>query len=472
MMGPMLHSVYDIPTAYVIAGLLYLIMPAVAWIFLLGQRSSAANWWCLGGEIFGVGILLVGMREHVPAWVTYAVATGSLYFGNLIHVYALRTELGSPNRLFVGLILGSGALAVQEYFRVGLVDAFLRFTWSLAMMACLFGWTAWLAWRVALQEDSHSARWLCGVYALASGLMGLRLLRVLAGFAHTDAVASDIDSIFTTVSGLLAGVIGSVAIVGIYLERVVRQNLKMAVAQEQRDVSDLLRVQLTKMDRQRTMAEMSAALAHELSQPLTAARMDCFVAKTELSNLKQPVPVLVESLKSLEKQIDRASQILRGIRNFIKPQAIQMEMIDLRVVVQSVMDLLPSSERCPEVSIEVSCTDAFPQVKGDAVQLSQIVLNVFRNAMQARQCDQSMVIEVGIHRQGEHMQLSIQDNGPGLTPEALTTAGSQFFTTKADGMGVGLVIARNIAKLHGGELTVSNAPSGGGRMVLVLPVLA
>lgn len=466
----MVHSVYDIPTAYLIAGLLYLVMPAAAWVFLAGQRSSAANWWCLGGGVFGVGILLVGMREHVPAWVSYAVANGGLYLGNLMHVHALRTELSRVNRVFAGLALGLGVLALQEYFRLGLADAYLRFMWSLVVMASLFGWTAWLAWAVAVQEKSHSARWLSGVYALASALMGLRLLRVLVGWAHPDAVASDIDSILTTVGGLLAAVIGSVAIMGLYLERAMRQNLQLAVAQEQREVSDVLRGQLTKMDRQRSMAEMSAALAHELSQPLTAARMDCFVAKTELASMTLAAPVLAESLNSLEKQIERASQILRGIRNFIKPQTVQMEKVDLRAVVQSVMDLLPIPARCPEVSFEVRCTEALPLVKGDAVQLSQVVLNVFRNAMQARLPDQHMVIEVLIHRQGDHMQLCIQDNGPGLSLEALTTAGRQFFTTKPDGMGVGLVIARNIAKLHNGELTLDNGPSGGARVMLALPV--
>jgi signal transduction histidine kinase len=468
----MIHSVYDVPTAYVIAGLLYLVMPAVAWIFLAGQRTSATNWWCLGGELFGFGILLVGMREHVPPWVTYALANAGLYLGNVMHVHALRVELGRANRLIAGLALGLAFLALQEYFRVGLGNAYLRFTWSLMVMASLFGWTAWLAWHVAFQEKSHSARWLCGVYSLASALMSLRLLRVLAGWAHPDAVASDIDSILTTVGGLLAAVIGSVAIVGIYLERAMRQNLEMTIAQDQRQESDLLRAQLVKMDRQRTMSEMSAALAHELSQPLTSARMDCFVVKTELATMTNPSPTLADSVNSLEKQIDRAGQILRGIRNFIKPQAIQMVQVDLNAVVKSVMDLLPISARCPEESFEVRCTDASPLVKGDAVQLSQIVLNVFRNAMQARLPDQSMVIQVLIQRQGDSIELSIQDNGPGLSPEALSNSRGHFFTTKSDGMGVGLVIARNIATLHGGELTVGNVPSGGARVVLTLPVLA
>eukprot|EP01032_Pedospumella_encystans_P037538 gene37538-42518_t len=109
---------------------------------------------------------------------------------------------------------------------------------------------------------------------------------------------------------------------------------------------------------------------------------------------------------------------------------------------------------------------------GDPVQLSQILMNICRNAIQATQGQAYRHIDLRIWREGNLAHLSIRDNGMGLTPEVLAQVSTAFFSTKSDGLGVGLSISKSIATHHGGSLTISNAPQGGAEVHLILPALA
>jgi signal transduction histidine kinase len=458
---------FDAKTAYLLAGFLYVLMSSMAWLVMGKGRSRAAGVWCLGGVVLGVGTLLLAFRNGWPGWVSYLLTNAFFYAGALLHIMALRMELGQAPAIRWCLLVLGVLLSGQEYFRLVADSAVLRFCWVLVGMSCLLGWTAQQAWRIHQSEGSVSARLLSHVHGLTALALLLRAARVIFGMTPPDPVTPTWDSALTSLSMFVMSVFGSMAILGLYLERSARRDLEAVAEREQRQASQLFGQQIAHLDRQRGMGELAAAMAHELSQPLTAVSLECGLLKMELKQAQPQVQTLVDGIG---KQVDRAAQILHGIRNFMEPTAPQFKPVNLLVVIHEVMQLLQPSLKDHSINISVRTDSVAPWVVGDFVQLSQVVLNMLRNATQAKTPAQHLQIVVSIVPDQDRVRLIIEDDGPGFAPEALAHVGQAFSSTKPGGMGIGISISRRIVQQHGGTLAVDNrANERGAQVVVTLP---
>lgn len=460
---------FDPATAYLAAGFLYMVMPLAAWVVMGKSRTWAAGVWCSGSFALGVASLLLSFRTPgMPGWVAFGVMNAFFYGGNLMHVVGLRMELGQRSAWRMALLTGLAVLGVQEFFRVGLGSAVLRLSWVLVAMGSLFAWTAWLAWQVHKKEDSSSARWLAQVYVFGAVATLLRAVRVLLGMSSTDPLEVNWDSVLTTSSLFVMSVFGSVAILGLYLERSTRRHVANEVAMRSQQTSQLLGQQIADLDRQRSMGELAGAMAHELAQPMTAVSVELGLLRRELSAADDWTRNQVEKIIL---HVDRVSSVLKGIRNFIRPAEPDFKPVNLLVVAQDVLQLLPVHERNDAVDIQVSTDVLTPLVMGDSVQLSQVLLNVLRNAVQAQVPGQPAHIGVHVQAAGDRLQVVVEDDGPGFSAQLLGSTDVAFSSTKKDGMGIGLAISRRIAVQHGGALLWCNRDeNGGARVVLDLPV--
>ncbi len=461
--------VFDPATGYLAAGLLYVIMPLAAWVVMGQSRTLAAGIWCGGSLSLGLASLLLSFRTpDMPGWVAFGVMNAFFYGGNLMHVVGLRMELGKRSAWHLALLVGVGMLGIQELFRLGLSSALLRLSWVLLAMGTLFAWTAWLAWQVHKKEDSSSAKWLAQVYVFGAVATLVRAARVLVGMSSTDPLEVNWDSVLTTSSLFVMSVFGSVAILGLYLERSTRRYVANEVAMQSQQTSQLLGQQIADLDRQRSMGELTGAMAHELAQPLT-------VVSIELGLLRHELRAADDARKSQVEQImmhvERVSNVLKGIRNFIRPSEPDFKPLNLLVVVQDVLQLLPAHERQDTADIQVRSDVLSPMVMGDSVQLSQVLLNVLRNAVQAQVPGKPVHIRIHVQSAGERLQVVVEDDGPGFSAQLLGKTDVAFSSTKKDGMGIGLAISRRIAVQHGGTLLWRNRAHGGGaQVVLDLPV--
>lgn len=461
--------VFDPATGYLAAGLLYLIMPVAAWVVMGQSRTLAAGVWCAGSFGLGLASLLLSFRTpDMPGWMAFGVMNAFFYGGNLMHVVGLRMELGKRSAWPIALLVGVGMLGIQELFRLGLSSALLRLSWVLLAMGTLFAWTAWLAWQVHKKEDSSSARWLAQVYVFGALATLVRAARVLLGMSSTDPLEVNWDSVLTTSSLFVMSVFGSVAILGLYLERSTRRYVVNEVAMQSQQTSQLLGQQIADLDRQRSMGELAGAMAHEMAQPLT-------VVSIELGLLRHELRAADDARKSQVEQImmhvERVSNVLKGIRNFIRPSEPDFKPLNLLVVVQDVLQLLPAHERQDAADIRVRSDVLSPMVMGDSVQLSQVLLNVLRNAVQAQVPGKPVHICIHVQSAGERLQVVVEDDGPGFSAQLLGKTDVAFSSTKKDGMGIGLAISRRIAVQHGGTLLWRNRAHGGGaQVVLDLPV--
>ena len=462
-------TVYHIPTVYLILGILYLILPLTVWVLLFNQPSRALTLWCSGGLLFGVALALVGLRSHLPAWLTYTVANGLMWSAALTQALALRRALAQDLALKrVALLILIGLLGF-EYFRVVLQNPVLRFSWSTLIFTALFSYISYLSWRIAVVNQLKSAKWLSVVYAITAITMMVRTTMVLLGFTEPDVVASGVDSVLTVVTGLLISILGNFAFVGMFLERSTQERMKAIAQRARQEESARLGDQIAQLERQRTLGTMSASFAHELSQPLTAILMDVQAIKISVASGESNSKEVLESIEEIENSTQRTVQLVERIRNFIRPAQTDYELVDFKTLLEDVAQLLAYEIRKQKIKFEFDVDAAPCWVHGDRVQLSQIVLNVYRNAMQAMEPNASKKIFVSLEHLDGRVVLRVRDTGPGVSAEMKQMVGEPFVTSKEDGLGVGLSISKTIAEMHNGSLTISNAVDGGAIVELNLP---
>lgn len=462
---------YHIPTAYLIIGLLYLFLPIVSWLTLKHQESYTARLWCLGGGMLAIGLLLIAARSTVSPWLSYPVANVFSWVGILMQAIALRYALQLTWRTDYLAVLVIVWLAGFEYFRLVLQSPEFRFVWSMLFFVAVFLYIALLAWKISKTHDLKSGRWLALVYVMAALTLMMRICRVLLDLSEPDAVAQGFDSVLTVVSGLLISVIGSFTFVGLFLERAAKREVKAAEQRAHQEENQRLGEQIAQLERQRTLGLMSSSFAHELSQPLTAILMDAQAIKSSLNEASINSDEILKSVQEIEKSTSRTVKLVERIRDFIRPSQTSYAVINFKNLLQDVAELLAHDIRVQRIQVKLVCDDAPCLVFGDRVQLSQIVLNVYRNAFQAMAESKKKRVDVTLKRVNERIVLRVHDSGQGVLDALKDSVGQPFVTSKHDGLGVGLSISKAIAQMHNGSLSISNEVSGGAVVELSLPAI-
>jgi C4-dicarboxylate-specific signal transduction histidine kinase len=221
--------------------------------------------------------------------------------------------------------------------------------------------------------------------------------------------------------------------------------------------------ELTRVSRLTTMGEFAASLAHEVNQPLTAVMNNGSACLRLLANSNLNPEVLRRALEEIVADGTRASAVIARIRAFIKKTPMEKSELDMNEVIQEVLALAAHELQKNRVAVECQSTKTLPLVRADRVQLQQVLLNLIMNGIEAMATvsDRPRVLWVQpqIDESG-HVLVAVRDSGTGIGSEA-DRVFSPFFTTKVNGMGMGLPISRSLVEGHGGRLwATSNSPHG------------
>jgi signal transduction histidine kinase len=448
---------FDPHTAFLMIGALYLIAPLMTWMALSNQRTRSVRFWSVGGLLFGLGAMGIGLRDQMPPVLGYTAVAVVLWLGCAMKIVSLRDELKRPARWTELLLLLVLAAFVFETFRSQVPQEVIRFSVGIGMVIGLFGWLAWLSFELFRTERLQSMLWLALVYGLATLLNLVRLVFVITGLAEPEATSSDMHNILTIVSGMCLALVANFAFLAAYLERA------------SRDLTWRLGQQVSLLERQRSIGLMASSFAHELTQPLTAIQLD--VDLLTMRNAQQTLSNndWRDALRTIETNLARTLALIDRIRNFVRPQAQQRVTLDVVQLVHEVADLLTHDFRRQQVSLQVIHPNHPMLAACDKVEISQILLNLLRNAVQAMMALPHKPLTVTVQGQTDAVHIQVRDQGTGFSTEHLNEIGQSFFTTKQDGMGMGLSISRAIAEKHNGRLLFENAPGGGAQVTLTLP---
>src|SRR5262245_26201242 len=232
---------------------------------------------------------------------------------------------------------------------------------------------------------------------------------------------------------------------------------------------------LARANRATTLGLLGASIVHEVNQPLGAIAASAAAGSRWLA--AQP-PDLDRAQRSLERIVNdtrRASTIIDRLRALVKRQAPRKDRIDLNEAIVEVLALTDDEVRRHDILVETSLAADLPTVEGDRIQIQQIVLNLVVNAIEAMSAvdDGSRRLAIGSAREDANaVRVEVRDSGPGVDPSHAERLFEAFYTTKAEGMGMGLCISRAIIEAHGGRLWVDPNGSHGAAFCFSLPVLA
>ncbi|MET0313502.1 MAG: ATP-binding protein [Hansschlegelia sp.] len=231
------------------------------------------------------------------------------------------------------------------------------------------------------------------------------------------------------------------------------------------------RAELAHATRVSTLGELTASIAHEVKQPLTAIVTS---GEAALRWLRRDVPDLAEASAAVARAVaegKRAGEIVDRIRSFLTKNATRRANVDLGALLRDAGHLVEHELQMHDVAADAAIAPDLPLVQGDPVQLQQVVINLLLNAAQAmagREGQRSLAILA--YREGESwIRVDVSDSGPGL-PEEIESVFRPFFTTKTEGMGMGLAICRSTIETHGGKLWAENRAGGGAAFSFTLPV--
>lgn len=233
------------------------------------------------------------------------------------------------------------------------------------------------------------------------------------------------------------------------------------------------RLELAHLERLAMMGELTASLAHELNQPLTAILSNAQAALRLIQCDPPDMDEVRTILQDIVSDNRRASQFIRHVRTIFKKNEIAKIPLSIKDVIAAVINLFKSEAILREISVESALDRQLPCVLGNDVQLQQVLLNLILNAsesmLEIRDRPRRIVISAA-KNDASHLKISVSDSGGGIDPEKHKSLFRPYFTTKNDGMGMGLAICQSIIEAHAGKIWAENNPDRGAAFHFTLPI--
>ena len=224
------------------------------------------------------------------------------------------------------------------------------------------------------------------------------------------------------------------------------------------------------------VGEIAGSIAHEISQPLSAILTNADAAESLLSQPHPPLEEIRRILADIRRDDLRANDIVRHLHSLLKRRELHTTMIDLNEVAATAIGLIQPVARKRRVTVRSSLDPALPPIHGDSIHIEQVLLNLMMNAMDAMASNTAegvteRILDVATGRYDKYSAaITVTDTGPGIAAAYRRHIFDSFFSTKQEGMGLGLAIARTIVQAHGGKIWQEGTPAGGAAFKFTIPL--
>ena len=241
----------------------------------------------------------------------------------------------------------------------------------------------------------------------------------------------------------------------------------------QRRVEELSRQQQERLQataRLASVGEMASLLSHELNQPLAAIASYATGSLNLIGGEHADAPTLAmvrDATRRIAEQAARAGRVIKSVQDFVRRREQRRETVTADELVDAVLPLLRLQARKSGTRLDLRLDEPAPRAVCDRTMVEQVLLNLTRNAIQAMedQAPEARVLEIAVRADGAWVRVDVADRGPGIAPEVAARLFTPFFTTKAEGMGLGLSLCRTVVEQHGGTLDFENLRDAAGRVL-------
>jgi NO-binding membrane sensor protein with MHYT domain len=430
----------------------------------------------MGGGIWAMHFVAM-LAFMMPIPMSYDIGLTALslvvaMFVTGVGFYVISRQSASPLRLVLsGIFMGLG-IAAMHYTGMAAMRGHVELSYdplfvALSLVIAIGASTValWLAFRTTDLGQKLAAALVMG---LAISGMHYTAMRAAIFTAHDPAHGAQVSTSFDqtslalAVAGITFVILALASVASLFERKRAEETLRQAQA-------DLARV-----NRVNTMAELTASLAHEVNQPISAAVTN---ADACLRWLDGDTPNLEEARAAaleIVKDGTRAAEIITRIRLLFKKGTPQREALDVNEIVREMIVLLRGEVARNAISVRTELAADLPQVMADRVQLQQVMMNLISNSIDAmRDVDGTRELAIKSRRaENEHLMVSVSDTGIGLPRQQASQIFDAFFTTKVHGTGMGLSISRSIVASHNGRLWAADNSPRGASFHLILPTRA
>jgi PAS domain S-box-containing protein len=239
----------------------------------------------------------------------------------------------------------------------------------------------------------------------------------------------------------------------------------------ERKQAEEARRELAHASRLTLVGELTASIAHEINQPLGAILSNADAAEMLLESSSPDLEQVRDILGDIRKDNLRASEVIRRLRALLRNREMEIRTVDLNDVTSEAVQLMRAESRRRRVTVVSEPADDLPLVRGDRVHLQQVLLNLVVNGMEAMAGlpgERRLTVRTGVNEHGS-AEVAVSDTGPGIRPDLLPRLFDPFFSTKKEGMGLGLSIVRSLVQAHGGRIWAENNTGGGATFRFTLP---
>lgn len=227
--------------------------------------------------------------------------------------------------------------------------------------------------------------------------------------------------------------------------------------------------QLAVAEKRDLLERLLARLAHEVRNPLSSLDIHVQLLDEDLSALAPDLKSkLASRLEIIRGELHRLESVVDHFLRLAGPSELDLEPLEVNKVIGHVCDLLRPEAAARQIQLSTAVTPQLPAIRADSVRLTQALMNLVINAMQA--IERGGAISVSADLVGAAILIQVSDTGPGIPPERLASIFDPYFTTKTEGSGLGLWIAQQIITAHGGRIQASNTPGGGALFGMALPL--
>jgi signal transduction histidine kinase len=462
----------DVKTAYFLLGFLYVVMPISVYFYLKNYRSDAVKYWCFGGVLNGLGLVIISFRPYMldnySDFFTYTLANMLIVTGYCLRIQSLRIDMkrrAPYYQILTFIVIFSIGYHLCLTFGNGLGP---RVIFALTAISFLL---FQLAWNGKKYEEYFALKKM-GYITTMYGLLGLaiviKLLLLIFGYETYDVLQRSTINTIMTVIGILAVIYSNLGYVAIILAKVekdykksVTDNLEMSGLLEKRNgaIKEMMRAQAFS-----TVGAYGATVVHEVLQPLTALRfglanLESYILESKDSNENSNVKA---RLSAVSQPAERAIGVIEDLRRFMVERNIEIKPVPLDEVLANVINLQQPRLRKLGVNVSVQSTISNGNVLADQHQLELVIFNLLNNAVDAIEVnnkttpDKKILIKLQYIQQKQFVMVKIVDSGKGI-PEGMESKIFEWMETSSGGMGIGLALSRMMVESWQGALIAYSA---------------
>ncbi len=448
----------DPRTAMVCIALMYVVLSVNTWVYLDETKRTSVRIWCAAGLVGGLSILSYSLRGYIPEFACVLLGNGLLVVAMSSGAYALHLE-SRPWRLGVLVAVLAAditAIGIAQFLELGMLSGLInRLSVASAALA-----VAWSAFQVGRDARSINAYTISAAYAAVCVVFLIQsVVTVIQG--DFSPMSGGITPLLPVFVGLIAAVVNHISFLGMAFDRSVSLRLESAANLARATQRQTLGQELAALDADRSIAMLAASLAHELNQPLAAALVNAQVLRRNLGTSITAPEEIDGMLRSIAADARRALYTLQGFRRMGVDAPAASDQSEAGSLLESAIARLRPELLAGGVTLRRNHPAPEMWVVGGQVQLSQVLLNVIRNAIEAMEGCARRELRIEGVPDGNAVLLRVSDTGVGMTDEQIARVGESFNTTKAEGLGMGLAISMHLLQECGGTLRAHNLREGG-----------